>query len=81
MRSHLHIRRRTGPRRIRRSAVPLRPRYGAAALADPLIGQSINALEQQGPDREAGLNPRPAVLTVDRRDLLIGPVPMILPAS
>ncbi len=31
-------------------------------------------LEQQQPDHEAGLDPRPAVLAVERRDLVIDPV-------
>src|ERR1700685_1992016 len=35
------------------------------ALAHPLIGQPVNVLEQQQPDHEAGLDPRPAVLAVD----------------
>jgi hypothetical protein len=48
------------------------------ALADPLIGQSVNVLEQQEPDHEAGLNPRPAVLAVERRDLPVDPVPVDL---
>jgi hypothetical protein len=35
-------------------------------------------LEQQQPDHEAGLNPGPAVLVVERRDLTVDPVPIDL---
>jgi hypothetical protein len=35
-------------------------------------------LEQQQPDHEAGLDPRPAVLAVERRDLAVDPVPIDL---
>src|SRR5271170_6282574 len=48
------------------------------ALAHPLIGQPVNVLEQQQPDHEAGLDPRPAVLAVQRRDLAVDPVPIDL---
>ena len=48
------------------------------ALAHPLIGQPVNVLEQQQPDHEAGLDPRPAVLAVERRDLAVDPVPIDL---
>src|SRR3954467_7647561 len=48
------------------------------ALAHPLIGQPVDMLEQQQPDHEAGLDPRPAVLTVERRDLAVDPVPIDL---
>ena len=48
------------------------------ALAHPLIGQPVNMLEQQQPDHEAGLNARPAVLAVKRRDLAVDPVPIDL---
>src|SRR4249919_1742247 len=48
------------------------------ALAHPFIGQSVNVLEQQQPDHEAGLDPRPAVLAVERRDLAVDPVPIDL---
>src|ERR1700721_652162 len=51
------------------------------ALAYPLIGQPVNVLEQQQPDHEAGLDPRPAVLAVERCDLAVGPVPIILPGK
>src|SRR4051812_17791614 len=46
------------------------------ALAHPLVGQPVNVLEQQQPDHEAGLDPRPAVLAVERRDLAVDPVPV-----
>jgi hypothetical protein len=32
-----------------------------SALAHPFIGQPVNVLEQQQPDHEAGLDPRPVV--------------------
>src|SRR4051812_701501 len=48
------------------------------ALANPLIGQPVNLLEQQQPDHEAGLDPRPAVLAVERGDLAVDPVPIDL---
>jgi hypothetical protein len=48
------------------------------ALAHPLIGQPVNVLEQQKPDHEAGLDPRPAVLAVERGDLVVEPVPIDL---
>ncbi|MET4117979.1 hypothetical protein ABIB85_004337 [Bradyrhizobium sp. JR1.5] len=48
------------------------------ALTDPLIGPPVNVLEQQQPGHEAGLNPRPAVLAVERRDLAVDPVPIDL---
>ena len=48
------------------------------ALANPLIGQPVNVLEQQQPDHEAGLDARPAVLAVKRRDLAVDPVPIDL---
>src|SRR6266700_4182393 len=46
------------------------------ALAHSFIGQTVNVLEQQQPDHEAGLDPRPAVLAVERRDLAVDPVPI-----
>ena len=48
------------------------------ALAHPLIGQPVNLLEQQQPDHEAGLDPRPAVLAVERCDLAVDPIPIDL---
>src|SRR4051812_1248884 len=48
------------------------------ALAHPFIGKPVNVLEQQQPDHEAGLDPRPAVLAVERRDLVVDPVPVDL---
>ena len=35
-------------------------------------------LEQQQPDDEAGLDPGPALVAVERRDLVIDPVPIDL---
>src|ERR1700689_3806144 len=46
------------------------------ALAYPFIRQPVNMLEQQQPDHEAGLDPWPAVLAVERRDLAVDPVPI-----
>ena len=48
------------------------------AFARTFIGQPIYVLEQQQPDHEAGLDPRPAVLAVKRRDLAVDPVPVDL---
>src|SRR4051794_10835815 len=48
------------------------------ALARPFVGQPVNVLEQQQPDHEAGLDARPAVLAVKRRDLAVDPVPIDL---
>ncbi len=39
------------------------------ALTHALIGQPVNVLEQQQPDHEPGLDPRSAVLAVERCDL------------
>jgi hypothetical protein len=38
----------------------------------------VDVLEQQKPDDEAGLNPRPALVAIERRDLAIDPVPVDL---
>lgn len=43
-----------------------------------LIGQPVNMLGQQQPDHEAGLDPRPPVLAVERCDLAVDPVPIDL---
>ena len=48
------------------------------ALAHPFIGQTVNVLEQQQPDRKARLDARPAVLAVKRRYLAVDPVPIEL---
>ena len=48
------------------------------ALAHPFVGQAVDVLEQQQPDDEAGLDPRPAIVAVKRRDLAIDPVPVDL---
>src|SRR4051794_2381792 len=48
------------------------------ALAHTFIGQPVYVLEQQQPDHETGLDPRPAVLAVERRDLAVDPVPIDL---
>jgi len=46
------------------------------ALTHAFVGQSVNVLEQQQPDRKARLDPRPTLLAVERRDLAIDPVPV-----
>src|SRR5215217_586001 len=48
------------------------------ALAHTFIGQPVYVLEQQQPDHETGLDPWPAVLAVERRDLAVDPVPIDL---
>src|SRR3954454_17257899 len=48
------------------------------ALANALIGQPVSVLEQQQPDHEPGLDPGPAILAVERRDLAVDPVPIDL---
>src|SRR5829696_8863998 len=48
------------------------------ALAHTFIGQPVNVLEQQQPDHETGLDPGPAVLAVERRNLAVDPVPIDL---
>src|SRR6516162_10492245 len=51
------------------------------AFADVLIGQAVDVLEQEQPDHEPALDPRPALRAVERRDLAIDPVPVILAPS
>ncbi len=51
------------------------------ALADGLIGQAVNVLEQEQSDYEARLNPGPAFVAVERRNLAIDPVPIDLLAE
>ena len=51
------------------------------ALAHAFVGQPVNVLEQQKSDHEAGLDPGPALVAVERRDLAIDPRQSILPAS
>ena len=46
------------------------------ALAHAFIGQPVYMLEQQQPNRKARLDPGPALLAVERRDLIIDPVPV-----
>ena len=48
------------------------------ALAHALVGQPVDVLEQQQPDHEAGLDPGPALVAVERRDLAVDPVPIDL---
>ena len=48
------------------------------ALAHALVGQPIDVLEQQQPDDEAGLDPGPTLVAVERRDLAIQPIPVEL---
>jgi len=47
-------------------------------LADLLVGQAEDVLEQQQAQHEAGFDGRPAGLAIERRDLLIQPVPVDL---
>ena len=51
------------------------------AVAYAFIGQPVNVLEQQQTDRKTGLNPRPPLLAVERRDLAIDPVPVDRPCE
>src|SRR6516164_140951 len=48
------------------------------ALADTLVGQSVDVLEQQQPNYEPGLNPGPPFIAVKRRDLAVDPLPFDL---
>jgi hypothetical protein len=48
------------------------------ALADTLVGQGVDVLEQQQSDYEAGLNPWPALVAVERRNLAVDPTPIDL---
>ena len=48
------------------------------ALTHVLVGQSIDVLEQQKSDHEAGRYPGPALVAVERRDLAIDPLPVDL---
>jgi hypothetical protein len=45
-------------------------------LTDAFVGQAVDVLEQQQPDDETALDPRPALLAAERRDLAIDPVPV-----
>ena len=48
------------------------------ALAGAFIGQPVNMFEQQKPDHESGLDSGPALVAVERRDLVIEPFPVEL---
>ena len=48
------------------------------ALAHAFVGQAIDVLEQQQPDHEAGLDPRPPLVAVERRNLAVDPCPVEL---
>src|ERR1700750_161692 len=48
------------------------------ALADTLVGQSVDVLEQQQPNHEPGLNSRPAFVAVERHDRAVDPLPFNL---
>ena len=48
------------------------------ALADTLVGQSVDVLKQQQPNHKSGLNPGPAFVAVQRRDLAVDPLPFDL---
>jgi hypothetical protein len=46
------------------------------ALAHPFIGQSVNMLEHQQASHETGLDPPPVLRALERRGLLVEPVPI-----
>ncbi len=48
------------------------------ALAHAFVGQPVNLLEQQQPDRKPRRYPRPALVAVERGDLAVGKVPVDL---
>src|ERR1700686_1529584 len=48
------------------------------ALARAFIGQSVNLLEQQQPDRKPRRDPGPALVAVERGDLAVDKVPVDL---
>ena len=48
------------------------------ALAHAFVRQPVNVLEQQKPDHETGLDPGPALVAVERRDLAVDPPPVDL---
>ena len=48
------------------------------ALGHGFVGQPVNMLKQQKPDRKPPLDPGPALLAVERRDLAVDPVPVDL---
>ena len=48
------------------------------AIAHGLVGQAVDVLEQEQPDDEPGLDPRPALVAIERRDLAVDPVPVDL---
>jgi len=53
----------------------------APALTDAFVRQAVDVLEQQQPDDETALDPRPALVAVERCDLAIDPVPVDLAAK
>jgi len=53
----------------------------AGGCRRPAIGGPVDVLEQQQSDHEPALDPRPALRAVERRDLAIDPVPVILAPS
>jgi hypothetical protein len=48
------------------------------AVACAFVGQPVDVFEQQEPDHKARLDPRPALVAVERRDLAIDPIPIDL---
>jgi hypothetical protein len=48
------------------------------ALAHGFVGQTVDVFEQEEPDDEPGLDPGPALVVIERRDLAIDPVPVDL---
>jgi hypothetical protein len=48
------------------------------SLAYAFVGQPVDVLEQQEPDHEAGRDPRPTLVAVERRNLAVDPHPIDL---
>src|SRR5262245_9403520 len=48
------------------------------AFAHAIVGQAVNVLEQQQADHEARLDPRPALVAVERGDVAVDKVPVDL---
>src|SRR6516225_8156227 len=48
------------------------------ALAHAFVGQTVSVLDQQKPDHEARLDPRPTLLAVEQRDFAVDEVPIDL---
>src|ERR687890_414567 len=48
------------------------------SFANAFVGQSVDVLEQQQSNHKAGLDRRPALVAVERRNLAIDPLPIDL---